>query len=73
VDQDVPRMSCEAQHSEADSQLEALLIEGFCAGEEIPVSADFWRRLKKKATEPRRCVTTHPVSKRELFRGLPEP
>lgn len=53
MNEEVPRMPREAQHSEAESRLEALLIEGLSAGEDVPVSPDFWREPKEEATESR--------------------
>jgi antitoxin ParD1/3/4 len=42
---------CETQPSEADARLEALLIEGLAAGEDIPLTPDFWSELKQDAAE----------------------
>ena len=39
----------EAQAKEADSRLQALLLEGLVSGEEIPLTQDFWRQLKVDA------------------------
>jgi len=36
----------ETQTSEANSRLEAMLIEGLTIGEDIPISPDFWRRTQ---------------------------
>ncbi len=40
---------CETQPTDADSPLEALLIEGLTTGEDIPLSPDFWSELKQDA------------------------
>lgn len=39
----------EAQARDADSRLEALLLEGLISGEELPLTQDFWRQLKVDA------------------------
>lgn len=41
----------ETQTSEANSRLEAMLIEGLTIGEDIPISPDFWRELKQEVDE----------------------
>jgi antitoxin ParD1/3/4 len=41
----------EAQAKEADARLEALLLEGLMAGEDIPLTADFWRDLRQDAAK----------------------
>jgi antitoxin ParD1/3/4 len=41
----------DAQAKEADARLEALLIEGLTAGEEIPLSPEFWIELKRDAAK----------------------
>jgi antitoxin ParD1/3/4 len=41
----------EAQSKEADARLEALLLEGLLAGEDIPLTADFWRDLRQDAAK----------------------
>jgi antitoxin ParD1/3/4 len=41
----------EAQAEEADARLEALLIEGLTAGEDIPVAPEFWSELKVNAAK----------------------
>jgi len=41
----------EAQAKEADARLEALLIEGLTAGEDIPLSPEFWSELKQDAAK----------------------
>jgi len=43
------RYSFETQSEDADSRLEALLIEGLTAGRDIPLSTDFWTGLKQEA------------------------
>lgn len=39
----------EQQAKEADSRLEALLLEGLESGEDIKVSPEFWKDLKAEA------------------------
>ena len=39
----------EAQAKDADSRLQALLLEGLVTGEEVPLTQDFWRELKNDA------------------------
>jgi antitoxin ParD1/3/4 len=39
----------EAQQSEADARLEALLLEGLASGEPIPVTKEFWTGLRAEA------------------------
>ena len=39
----------EQQAREADSQLEALLLEGLESGEDIEVTPEFWKDLKAEA------------------------
>lgn len=39
----------EQQTKEADSQLEALLLEGLESGEDIKVTPEFWKDLKTEA------------------------
>jgi len=41
----------EAQAKEADSRLEALLIQGLTTGEDIPLSPAFWAELKQDAAK----------------------
>jgi antitoxin ParD1/3/4 len=41
----------DAQAKEADARLEALLIEGLTAGEDIPLSPEFWSELKQDAAK----------------------
>lgn len=41
----------EAQAKEADSRLEALLIEGLTTGESLPVSSEFWTELREDAAK----------------------
>ncbi len=41
----------EAREKEADSRLEALLLEGLASGEGIPVTQEFWRDLKADAAQ----------------------
>jgi len=40
---------CETQPTNADSRLEALLIEGLTTGKDIPLSPDFWTELGQEA------------------------
>ena len=49
VNENVRRLPREAYQSEANSQMEALLIEGLTTGEHIPMSPEFWRKLKQEA------------------------
>jgi len=39
----------QAQAKEADARLEALLLEGLTAGEDIPLTSEFWKELKVDA------------------------
>jgi antitoxin ParD1/3/4 len=39
----------EARAREEDARLEALLVEGSASGEEIPLTKEFWRELKREA------------------------
>lgn len=41
----------EAQTKEADARLEALLIKGLAAGEDLPLTPEFWNELKQDATK----------------------
>jgi antitoxin ParD1/3/4 len=41
----------DAQSKEADARLEALLIEGLTAGEDIPLTPEFWSELKQDAAK----------------------
>ena len=41
----------EAQKKDADSQLEALLLEGLASGNGIPLDENFWRELKAEAAQ----------------------
>ncbi|MGD0893620.1 MAG: type II toxin-antitoxin system ParD family antitoxin [Terracidiphilus sp.] len=41
----------DAQAKEADARLEALLIEGLNAGQETPLSPEFWSELRQNATK----------------------
>ena len=39
----------DAQRKEADARLETLLLEGLSSGEGIPLTQDFWRKLRADA------------------------
>ena len=39
----------EARAREEDSRLEALLVEGLASGDEIPLTQEFWKELKRDA------------------------
>jgi antitoxin ParD1/3/4 len=39
----------EARAKDADSRLQALLLEGLASGREIPVTPDFWQKLRADA------------------------
>jgi antitoxin ParD1/3/4 len=41
----------QAQASEADARLEALLLEGLTKGKDIPVSRGFWSELRRDAAK----------------------
>jgi antitoxin ParD1/3/4 len=41
----------QAQAKDADTRLEALLLEGVTSGEDIRVTRDFWRELKAEARQ----------------------
>ena len=41
----------DAQNKEADARLEAMLIEGLTAGEDIPLSPEFWSELRQDAAK----------------------
>ena len=41
----------DAQNSEADARLEALLIEGLSKGKDMRVSPDFWSKLRRDAAK----------------------
>lgn len=41
----------EAQSKEADARLEALLLEALSSGEDIAVSPDFWKELRRDAAK----------------------
>ena len=41
----------DAQNKEADARLEAMLIEGLIAGEDIPLSPEFWSELRQDAAK----------------------
>jgi antitoxin ParD1/3/4 len=41
----------QAQASEADARLEALLLEGLAKGKDIPVSPGFWSELRRDAAK----------------------
>ena len=41
----------DAQAKEADSRLEALLIEGLTKGKDIPLLPEFWSELKQDAAK----------------------
>ena len=53
----------EAQAREANARLEALLMEGLTAGEEVPLSPDFWKELRRDAatilTKHKRAAKKH--------------
>ena len=38
-----------AQEREADSKLEAMLVEGLTRGKDIPVTPEFWSELRRDA------------------------
>ncbi len=52
----------EQQAKEADSQLEALLLEGLESGEEIKVTPEFWKDLKAEAAA---LLKKHPPKLRQ--------
>ena len=39
----------EARAKEEDARLEALLVEGLASGDEIPLTQEFWKDLKREA------------------------
>jgi len=39
----------EARAKEEDARLEALLAEGLASGDELPLTQDFWKDLKREA------------------------
>ena len=41
----------DAQNKEADARLEAMLIEGLTAGEDIQLSPEFWSELRQDAAK----------------------
>jgi antitoxin ParD1/3/4 len=41
----------DAQKKEADSRLEALLLEGLASGKDVPLTAGFWRELRAEAAQ----------------------
>lgn len=41
----------DAQAKEADARLEALLIEGLAAGQEVPLTPEFWSELRQDAAK----------------------
>ena len=41
----------DAQAKAADARLEALLVDGLTAGEDIPFSPEFWSELKRDAAK----------------------
>lgn len=51
VSEYVRRLLRDAQAKEADSRLEAMLIEGLTTGEDIPLSPGFWSELKQDAAK----------------------
>jgi antitoxin ParD1/3/4 len=52
----------EQQAKEADSQLEALLLEGLEPGEDIKVTPEFWKDLKAEVTA---LLKKHPPKLRQ--------
>jgi len=52
----------EQQTKEADSQLEALLLEGLESGEDLAVTPRFWKELK---TEAAALLKKHPPKPRQ--------
>jgi antitoxin ParD1/3/4 len=41
----------EARAKEEDAKLEALLVEGLASGDDIPLTREFWRKLKGEAAQ----------------------
>ena len=41
----------EAQKKEAESRLDALLLEGLASGEDIALTPEFWKRLRTEAAQ----------------------
>ena len=51
----------DAQKRERESKLEALLLEGLASGEDRPLTADFWRELRK---DTNKILKAHASSRR---------
>jgi antitoxin ParD1/3/4 len=51
----------DAQKQEEDARLEALLLEGLAAGDDIPLTPEFWKDLKAEARD---IVAKHQALKR---------
>lgn len=41
----------DAQQDEANSRLEALLLEGLASGKDIPLTAKFWQQLRTETAQ----------------------
>jgi len=64
---------CDTQPADADSQLEALLIEGLTTGEEITLSPDFWTEFKQEAANLAIQAGGSGIPSRSLPRTAPHP
>jgi len=56
----------EAQTREADARLEALLIEGLTAGEDVPLTPKFWSELRRDAAN---IIARHNAPKKRRSRS----
>lgn len=61
----------EAQASEADARLEALLLEGLAEGEDIPLSSAFWNELRLEAGRIASRQRPRRLSRRRMQRESP--
>jgi hypothetical protein len=51
------------QEKERDVQLESLLLEGLASGNDAPLSREFWREVKREATQILAKKSKHSTAK----------